>query len=179
MLAHAHEVEAAFVYLAQAKDALSRDGIPYDPNIEVGGMIEVPAAALAISIFLDRLDFLSIGTNDLIQYTLAIDRTDETVAHLYDPMHPAVLQLIANTIRACNKAGRPIAVCGEMAGELAMTRLLLGFGLRQFSMHSSQVLSIKQQVLRTSLPDVAPVAQRILRNIDPAKQHGLLMRLNA
>ncbi len=179
MLAHAHEVEAAFVYLAQAKDALSRDGIPYDPNIEVGGMIEVPAAALAISIFLDRLDFLSIGTNDLIQYTLAIDRTDETVAHLYDPMHPAVLQLIANTIRTCHKAGRPIAVCGEMAGELAMTRLLLGFGLRQFSMHSSQVLSIKQQVLRTSLPDVAPVAQRILRNIDPAKQHGLLMRLNA
>ncbi|MFN0304987.1 MAG: phosphoenolpyruvate--protein phosphotransferase [Burkholderiales bacterium] len=179
MLAHAHEVEAAFVYLAQAKDALSRDGIPYDPNIEVGGMIEVPAAALALSIFLDRLDFLSIGTNDLIQYTLAIDRTDETVAHLYDPMHPAVLQLIANTIRTCNKAGRPIAVCGEMAGELAMTRLLLGFGLRQFSMHSSQVLSIKQQVLRTSLADVAPVAQRILRNIDPAKQHGLLTRLNA
>ncbi|MFM9887614.1 MAG: phosphoenolpyruvate--protein phosphotransferase [Burkholderiales bacterium] len=179
MLAHAHEVEAAFVYLAQAKDALSRDGIPYDPNIEVGGMIEVPAAALALSIFLDRLDFLSIGTNDLIQYTLAIDRTDETVAHLYDPMHPAVLQLIANTIRTCNKAGRPIAVCGEMAGELVMTRLLLGFGLRQFSMHSSQVLSIKQQVLRTSLPDVAPVAQRILRIIEPAKLHGLLTRLNA
>jgi phosphotransferase system enzyme I (PtsI) len=94
-------------------------------------------------------------------------------------MHPAVLQLIANTIRTCHKAGRPIAVCGEMAGELAMTRLLLGFGLRQFSMHSSQVLSIKQQVLRTSLLDVAPAAHRILRNIDPAKQHGLLTRLNA
>ncbi len=179
MLAHAHEVEATFVYLAQAKETLSRAGIPFDPNVAVGGMIEVPAAALALSIFLDRLDFLSIGTNDLIQYTLAIDRTDATVAHLYDPMHPAVLQLIAHTIRTCNKAGRPIAVCGEMAGEVDMTRLLLGFGLRQFSMHASQVLAVKQQVLRTNLPDATPVAQRILRNIEPAKVHGLLARLNA
>ncbi len=178
MLAHAHEIEAAFVYLAQAKEALSRNGIPFDPNVKVGGMIEVPAAALALSIFLDRLDFLSIGTNDLIQYTLAIDRTDDTVAHLYDPMHPAVLQLIAHTIRTCNKAGRPIAVCGEMAGELEMTRLLLGFGLRQFSMHSSQLLAIKQQVLRTNLPDITPIAQRILRNTEAAKTHGLLTRLN-
>ena len=179
MLAHAHEVEVTFVYLAQAKETLSRNGIPFDPNVKVGGMIEVPAAALTLAIFLERLDFLSIGTNDLIQYTLAIDRTDDTVAHLYDPLHPAVLQLIAHTIRTCNKAGKSIAVCGEMAGEREMTRLLLGFGLRQFSMHSSQVLAIKQQVLRTSLPDVTPIAQRILRNTEAAKTHMLLARINA
>jgi phosphoenolpyruvate-protein kinase (PTS system EI component) len=113
-------------------------------------MIEIPAAALALGVFLQKLDFLSIGTNDLIQYTLAIDRTDEAVAHLYDPLHPAVLRLIAHTIQAAQRAGLPVAVCGEMAGDPKLTRLLLGMGLRQFSMHPAQILEVKQEVLMSA-----------------------------
>ena len=108
---------------------MANEGIAYDPNVQIGGMIEIPAAALALNVFIKKLDFLSIGTNDLIQYTLAIDRTDDEVAHLYDPLHPAVMQLLAHVIGSANKAGVPISVCGEMAGELAYTRLLLGLGL--------------------------------------------------
>jgi hypothetical protein len=104
-------------------------------------MIEVPAAALSLPMFIRKLDFLSIGTNDLIQYTLAIDRTDDAVAHLYDPLHPAVLHLISHTIQTANRGGVPIAVCGEMAGDTKLTRLLLGFGLRNFSMHAQQLLA--------------------------------------
>src|SRR5258708_35714955 len=111
-------------------------------------MIEVPAAALIVRTFLRYFDFLSIGTNDLIQYTLAIDRADETVAHLYDPWHPAVLRLIAQTISQARAAGKDVSVCGEMAGDPAFTELLLAMGLRSFSMHPSQILSIKQRVLR-------------------------------
>ena len=179
MLAHAHEVEQSFAALAIAKAALDDGNIPYDRNMEVGGMVEVPAAALSLGIFIKKLDFLSIGTNDLIQYTLAIDRTDDTVAHLYDPMHPAVLRLIAHTIRTANRAGTAVAVCGEMAGDLSATRLLLGFGLRQFSMHPAQVLTIKQRVLQTSIAEVQPAASRILRSDDPEKCRRLLGRLNA
>ena len=138
-----------------------------------------PAAALAIGMFLKRLDFLSIGTNDLIQYTLAIDRTDDTVSHLYDPLHPAVLHLVSHTIRSANKAGVPVAVCGEMAGDVQLTRLLLGFGLRQFSMHPAQLPSIKQQILRSSIPEIELAAAKILRADDPAKARALLARLNA
>jgi len=142
-------------------------------------MIEVPAAALSLGVFVKKLDFLSIGTNDLIQYTLAIDRTDDSVAHLYDPLHPAVLQLIAQTIRAGHKAGRPVAVCGEMAGDLSATRLLLGFGLREFSMHPAQLLAIKQQVLRASVAQAQEVSTRILKSDDPARCRRLLESLNA
>jgi phosphotransferase system enzyme I (PtsI) len=142
-------------------------------------MIEIPAAALALGAFVKRLDFLSIGTNDLIQYTLAIDRTDDTVAHLYDPLHPAVLHLVSHTIRSAHKAGVPVAVCGEMAGEVALTRLLLGMGLRQFSMHPAQLLAVKQQVLRSSIPEVEVMAQRILRTEDPERTRALLAKLNA
>lgn len=179
MLAHAHEVEQALAAVRHARETLDDQKIPYDRGIEIGGMIEVPAAALSLNYFVRRLDFLSIGTNDLIQYTLAIDRTDDTVAHLYDPLHPAVLQLVAQTIRAAIRARTPVAVCGEMAGDLAMTRLLLGFGLRQFSMHPAQLLTIKQQVLRTRIDEVQPLAGRIGRAHDPAKARALLARLNS
>jgi phosphotransferase system enzyme I (PtsI) len=179
MLAHQHEIEQTFTAIAQARASLDAQGIAYDHTMHVGGMVEIPAAALALGVFVRKLDFLSIGTNDLIQYTLAIDRTDDTVSHLYDPMHPAVLQLVANTIRTANRAGKPVAVCGEMAGDLAATRLLLGLGLRQFSMHPAQLLAIKQQVLRTNLPEAQNLAARILRAGNPDKTRKLLAQLNA
>ena len=151
---------------------------PFDPGIEVGGMIEIPAAVLAISAFLDKLDFLSIGTNDLIQYTLAVDRTDDAVAHLYDPLHPAVLQLIAKAIAAAARARVPIAVCGEMAGDPQLTRLLLGLGLRNLSMHPAQLLTIKQRVLATDVAALALAIARMRRLDDPAKLVAQLDKLN-
>ena len=130
MVAHAHEESPL---LQQARRQLDDRGVPYNATVQVGGMIEIPAAALALPMFMKRLDFLSLGTNDLIQYTLAIDRTDDAVAHLYDPLHPAVLHLISHTIQTANRGGVPVAVCGEMAGDAALTRLLRGAA--QLSMH--------------------------------------------
>ncbi|HXU43258.1 MAG TPA: phosphoenolpyruvate--protein phosphotransferase [Burkholderiales bacterium] len=179
MLAHVHEIEQTLILIGTAKQQLDERKLPYDKAVEVGGMIEIPAAALALPIFMRRLNFLSIGTNDLIQYTLAIDRTDDAVAHLYDPLHPAVLTLVANTIQTATRGGCPVAVCGEMAGDLQMTRLLLGLGLRNFSMHPSQLLAIKEKILRTRLADVQMMAQRILRTTDPAKTRDMLLELNA
>jgi phosphotransferase system enzyme I (PtsI) len=179
MVAHAHEIDQTLTLIGQAKQQLEERDQPYDRSIQVGGMIEIPAAALALPIFMRRLQFLSIGTNDLIQYTLAIDRTDDAVAHLYDPLHPAVLTLVANTIQTATRGGMPIAVCGEMAGDLQLTRLLLGLGLRNFSMHPSQLLPTKERVLRTNLGEVQALAQRVLRNTDPAKTRDLLAKLNS
>jgi phosphotransferase system enzyme I (PtsI) len=179
MLAHAHEIDQTLALIAQAKAQLDERGQPYDKDIQIGGMIEIPAAALALPIFMRRLNFLSIGTNDLIQYTLAIDRTDDSVAHLYDPLHPAVLTLVAGTIQTATRGGVPVAVCGEMAGDLQMTRLLLGLGLRNFSMHPSQLLPTKERILKTNLAEVQALAQRVLRASDPTKTRELLAKLNA
>jgi len=179
MLAHAHEIDQTLTLIAQAKAQLDERRQPYDKEIAIGGMIEIPAAALALPIFMRRLNFLSIGTNDLIQYTLAIDRTDDSVAHLYDPLHPAVLTLVAGTIQTATRGGVPVAVCGEMAGDLQLTRLLLGLGLRNFSMHPSQLLPTKERILRTNLAEVQTLAQRVLRATDPAKTRDLLAKLNA
>jgi phosphotransferase system enzyme I (PtsI) len=179
MLSTVHELNQTLHLIAEARASLDSDAIPYDREIAIGGMIEVPAAALSLSSFLRRLDFLSIGTNDLIQYTLAIDRTDDAVAHLYDPLHPAVLMLVAQIIRGANKAGKPVAVCGEMAGDVKLTRILLGFGLRQFSMHPAHLLQIKQQVLRTDLEEATQIATRMLKTDEPDKLQGLLERMNA
>jgi phosphotransferase system enzyme I (PtsI) len=179
MLAHAHEIDQTLTLIAQAKAQLDERGQPYDREVQIGGMIEIPAAALALPIFMRRLNFLSIGTNDLIQYTLAIDRTDDSVAHLYDPLHPAVLTLVAGTIQTATRGGVPVAVCGEMAGDLQLTRLLLGLGLRNFSMHPSQLLAIKERILHTNLAEVQTLAQRVLRASDPAKTRDLLAKLNS
>ena len=179
MLAHVHEIEQTLALIRQAKQQLDERGIAYHREIEIGGMIEIPAAALALPIFMRRLNFLSIGTNDLIQYTLAIDRTDDAVAHLYDPLHPAVLTLVAGTIQTATRGGVPVAVCGEMAGDLQLTRLLLGLGLRNFSMHPSQLLLIKERILRTNLAEVQALAQRVLRASDPVKTKELHAPLNA
>jgi phosphotransferase system enzyme I (PtsI) len=179
MVAHVHEVDQALAFIRQAKEQLDGKRVAYARDVEVGAMIEIPAAALSLPMFMKRLDFLSLGTNDLIQYTLAIDRTDDAVAHLYDPLHPAVLQLVAGVIQVASRAKMPVAVCGEMAGDLALTRLLLGFGLRNFSMHPAQLPAIKERVLRTSLAEARPLALKVLRSADPAKTRELLAKLNA
>jgi phosphotransferase system enzyme I (PtsI) len=179
MLAHAHEIDQTLAALEQAKSSLRGEKVTFDENIEVGGMIEIPAAALAIGLFLRRLDFLSIGTNDLIQYTLAIDRSDEQVANLYDPLHPAVLMLIAHTLASAEKVGIPVSVCGEMAGDPNLTRLLLGMGLRIFSMHPSQVLAVKSRVLKAEVNELAPTVRRLLRLDEPGKLQEALEKLNA
>jgi phosphotransferase system enzyme I (PtsI) len=168
MLAHAFEIDQSLAMIEQAKAQLREAGHKFDPGMEVGAMIEIPAAALALPMFVRRMDFLSIGTNDLIQYTLAIDRVDYEVAHLYNPLHPAVLQLIAMTISAGQKAGIDVAVCGEMAGDVKLTRLLLGMGLREFSMHPAQLLSVKQEILGCDLATITPQTRKILRSMEPS-----------
>ena len=168
MLAHAFEIDQTLSMIEQAKTQLREQNVKFDEAVEVGAMIEIPAAALALPMFVKRLDFLSIGTNDLIQYTLAIDRVDYEVAHLYNPLHPAVLNLIAMTIDAGHKAGIDVAVCGEMAGDIKLTRLLLGMGLREFSMHPAQLLAVKQEILASDLTRLVPRTKRILRAMEPA-----------
>ena len=179
MLSSVSEINMTLNFIDAVKHSLDKENIPYDHEVQVGGMIEIPAAALMVDVFAKKLDFLSIGTNDLIQYTLAIDRTDEEVAHLYDPLHPAVLHLLAHVIGGANKAGVPVSVCGEMAGELDYTRLLLGLGLRQFSMNPAQLPGVKQRVLTTSLPHTVSLAKKILYADDPMRIRELLGKLNA
>lgn len=177
MLAHAQEIVQTLALIEQAKTQLRESRHKFAADVEVGGMIEIPAAALALGPFLRHLDFLSIGTNDLIQYTLAIDRSDGAVAHLYDPVHPAVLQLILKTLQAGARAGLPVSVCGEMAGDPKLTRLLLGMGLRQFSMHPAQLLEVKQQVLKSDTTLLAPHVSRLLKVDEPEKIAELMARL--
>ncbi|MFL9854976.1 phosphoenolpyruvate--protein phosphotransferase [Paraburkholderia madseniana] len=177
MLAHAQEIDQTLDLIREAKRQLDDAGIAYDPNVQVGAMIEIPAAAIALPLFLKRLDFLSIGTNDLIQYTLAIDRADNSVAHLYDPLHPAVLHLIAFTLREAKRAGVPVSVCGEMAGDPALTRLLLGMGLTEFSMHPSQLLVVKQEVLRSHLKTLEKPVADVLASFEPEEVQAALKRV--
>ncbi|MGF6274394.1 phosphotransferase system enzyme I (PtsI) [Massilia sp. UYP11] len=179
MLAHAFEIDQTLNMIEQAKSQLRAEGIKFDEGIEVGAMIEIPAAALALPLFVRRMDFLSIGTNDLIQYLLAIDRVDYEVAHLYNPLHPAVLQLIASTIATGHKAGLDVAVCGEMAGDVKLTRLLLGMGLREFSMHPAQLLAVKQEILNTDLGAVTTRTRRILRAMEPGEIASAVEQLQA
>jgi len=167
MLAHATEIRQTLVLIDAARAELDARGAVHGA-VKLGAMIEIPAAALTLKLFLRHFDFLSIGTNDLIQYTLAIDRADEAVAHLYDPAHPAVLRLVADTIAECRRQGKGVSVCGEMAGDITFTRLLLGLGLRSFSMHPSQILAVKQEVLRADTSKLVAWAQEVLESEDPA-----------
>ena len=167
MLAHASEIRQTLALVDFARAELDNRGVAYGP-LKIGAMIEIPAAALTLRTFLKHFDFLSIGTNDLIQYTLAIDRADESVAHLYDPAHPAVLRLVADTIAECRRQGKGVSVCGEMAGDVMFTRLLLGLGLRSFSMHPSQILAVKQEVLRADAGKLEAWAQEVLESEEPA-----------
>jgi len=177
MLAHAREIDQTLDLIQEAKRQLDDAGLAYDPNVRVGAMIEIPAAAIALPLFLKRLDFLSIGTNDLIQYTLAIDRADNAVAHLYDPLHPAVLHLIAFTLREAKRVGVPVSICGEMAGDPSLTRLLLGMGLTEFSMHPSQLLLVKQEILRAHLKTLEKPVADVLAAFEPEEVQSALERV--
>ena len=177
MIAHHHEVDSLMTLLARAREDLRVARCAFDPALQVGAMIEVPAAALCAGYFARRLDFLSIGTNDLIQYTLAIDRVDHEVASLYDPFHPAVLRLVAGTIRAAREAGRPVSVCGEMAGDWRATALLLGMGLTEFSMHPASLLRVKREILQADTRWLSPRVSRIVRGNDPVRVAAALARL--
>jgi phosphotransferase system enzyme I (PtsI) len=169
MLVHASEIRQTLSLIDHARAELDNRGVPYGP-VQIGAMIEIPAAALTLKVFLRYFDFLSIGTNDLIQYTLAIDRADESVAHLYDPLHPAVLRLVAGTIAECVAQGKEVSVCGEMAGDVSLTRLLLGMGLRSFSMHPAQILAVKQEILRADTVKLAPWAEQVMADEEPGQR---------
>ena len=164
MLSNTHELQQVLNLIEKAKHALQRQDMAYDPHIRIGGMIEVPAAALSADAFSRRLDFLSIGTNDLIQYTLAIDRVDDEVNYLYDPLHPAVLRLIKMVIDAGQRTGIPVAMCGEMAGDPRYTRLLLGMGLTKFSMHPSALQEVKSIINQSSIESLAPRVDALLQS---------------
>jgi phosphotransferase system enzyme I (PtsI) len=177
MLAHAKEIDETFRLIEKAKQQLHQRGQAFNPKIQVGAMIEIPAAALVLPLFINRFDFLSIGTNDLIQYTLAIDRADHAVAHLYDPLHPAILYLLDSIISQANRANVPIAVCGEMAGDPGLTKLLLALGLTDFSMHFSQLLLVKREILKANVGLLKARISRVLKAYEPEAQAKALERL--
>ncbi len=178
MLSTLSELRQTKLFLERAKASLRKQNIPFNENIALGGMIEIPAAAINAEAFAKELDFLSIGTNDLIQYTLAIDRTDDTVAHLYNPLHPSVLKLILMTIKAGDKLGKSVSVCGEMAGDAKLTKLLIGMGLRQLSMHPSHILSVKQQILHSQINELSANARKVLTHTDIEKIEPLVAKFN-
>ena len=178
MLANTTELDQVLRIVRDCKRELDGRGQGYDASMPVGAMIEVPAAAICADIFARRLDFLSIGTNDLIQYTIAIDRVDDEVSYLYDPLHPAVLRLVATTIAAGRKAGIPVAMCGEMAGDARYTKLLLGMGLREFSVHPNALLEVKQIIGETRVAPARRFTQRILRSTHASTRHALVEELN-
>lgn len=178
MLSTLAELRQTKLLLERAKESLRQQKIPFDEQVQLGGMIEIPAAAINADAFAQELDFLSIGTNDLIQYTLAIDRADDAVAHLYNPLHPAVLRLIQITIQAAAKYGKSVSVCGEMAGDIKLTRLLVGMGMRQLSMHPAHILSVKSQILQSEENVLAKQAKKILSFNDLEKIVPLIKKYN-
>lgn len=179
MLSHLDEVAQVVELVRRIQADFERQGVAFDPAMPIGGMIEVPAAAAWADGFARALDFLSIGTNDLIQYAVAIDRVNEEVSYLYDPLNPGVLRLIAMAVRAADAAECPIAMCGEMAGDVRYTKLLLGLGLRVFSVHPSLLLEVKQEIAATTLEGVRTTVSRALRTADPVKFATLMAALTA
>ena len=178
MLSTISELRQTKLILERAKASLRKEKIKFNEKILIGGMIEIPAAAISADIFAQELDFLSIGTNDLIQYALAIDRTDDAVSHLYNPLHPAVLKLIALTIKSAHKYKKSIAICGEMAGEPKLTKLLIAMGVEQLSMHPSHILSVKQQVLNSSIKNMKASIVKLLNLNEVDKIETLLKKIN-
>jgi phosphotransferase system enzyme I (PtsI) len=178
MLSSLSELRQTKLLIERAKKSLSNEKTLYDKNIKIGGMIEVPAVAINAEVFAQELDFLSIGTNDLIQYTLAIDRTDDRVSHLYNSLHPAILKLINITIKAGNKHNKEVSICGEMAGDSKLTKLLLGMGLKHFSMHPSRILSVKKQVLNSNTQKLATLSTKVLKAKESEIIETLINKIN-
>ncbi|MDT8403479.1 phosphoenolpyruvate--protein phosphotransferase [Sulfuriflexus sp.] len=178
MLSNLTELHQVKQLIDEARLELDRQGLAYADNVPIGGMIEIPAAAIAANHFARHLDFLSIGTNDLIQYTLAIDRIDDEVNYLYDPVHPSVLHLIHITIRAADKAGIPVSMCGEMAGDPRLTRLLLGLGLREFSMHPSVLLEIKRIINNSDTRLLLKPARRTVNSARKSDVEKIIAKMN-
>ena len=178
MISTVNEIRQVRTHIQSVQSALRRERIRFDENIPIGTMIEVPAAAIAAGLFAKYCDFMSIGTNDLIQYTLAIDRVDDAVNYLYDPMHPAILSLIKMTLDAGRKANIPVSMCGEMAGDTRFTRLLLGLGLTEFSMQSSSLLEVKSIVRNTNIDKLTRPIRNILHSKDSAVTYDLLHNIN-
>lgn len=174
MLSSQDELFRVLALIEETKFELKRAREKFNPRIPIGGMIEVPAAAISADLFAPHLDFFSIGTNDLIQYTLAIDRVDDAVNYLYDPLHPAVLRLIVSTIKAAKAARIPVAMCGEMAGDPRYTRLLLGLGLSEFSMHPATLLQVKKIVRESTVSTATKFARQVLKQRDTRKVHALV-----
>ena len=177
MIASLTELKQCMVHFETAKRQLAERGEEYG-EVSLGCMIEIPSAALTVGSLLKLVDFISIGTNDLIQYTLSVDRGDDSVSHLYQPGHPAVLKLLQHIIRTANRMGKSVSVCGEMAGDSTYTRLLLGMGLRRFSMNPSNLLTIKDIVLRSHTGRLEEESARLMRNEDPEKTDKLIKELN-
>ena len=178
MLSSLSELRQTKLLIERAKRSLSNEKILYNNNIKIGGMIEVPAVAINAEVFAQELDFLSIGTNDLIQYTLAIDRTDDRVSHLYNSLHPAILKLIDITIKAGKKHNKEVSICGEMAGDSRLTKFLLGMGLRHFSMHPSRILGVKKQVLNSNTQRLKLWSAKILKTKESEKIETLIQKIN-
>jgi phosphotransferase system enzyme I (PtsI) len=177
MISGLGEVDQVLQLIAESRRQLRRDGVRFDPLMPIGGMIEVPAAALIAGALAKRLVFLSIGTNDLIQYTLAIDRIDDSVSYLYEPLHPAVLRLIKITIDAAAATRTRVSMCGEMAGDPTCTPLLLGLGLRELSMQPGSLLEVKERVRRCDLPELERQVGSLMARIDELDRDEFLNRL--
>ena len=175
MLAWVSEAGIVQSYVRRAQEELRERGVKFAENIQIGGMVEVPSAALCLKQFLRRLDFVSVGTNDLIQYLLAVDREDPDVSYLYDPLHPAVLSTLHNCINTAHRAGKEISVCGEAAADPVFAFLLLGMGLRHFSMESGRILPIKEFLLAANAAEAASLVRRIQRahTIQDVRKHLL------
>jgi phosphotransferase system enzyme I (PtsI) len=178
MLAQVNEIEQTFELIEKAKKQLDERGVAYNPQIRIGAMIELPAAVFILPVFLKYFDFLSIGTNDLIQYTLGIDRADSSVAHLYDPMHPAILSMIYKVIHDCQEVGKSVSICGEMAGDPKLTRLLIAMGLTDFSMHASQLLTVKRELLKSDMGKLKQALNKIITTYEPQVQAKLIAELS-
>lgn len=172
------ELGQIFSLIKEVKHELAQERYNFDPDIPIGGLIEVPAVAIAADLFACRLDFLSIGANDLIQYTLAIDRVDDEVNYFYDSLHPSVLRLIRHTIKAGEDVGIPVSMCGEMAGDVNYTRPFIGMGLREFSMDPSSLLEVKRQIRLTDVTRLDRRVDAILREADPGQLRSLVSQLN-
>ena len=178
MLSSLGELKQVKLLIKRAKESLVVENIKFDNEILIGGMIEIPAVAINAEAFAAELDFLSIGTNDLIQYTLAIDRTDDSVSHLYNSIHPAILKLISNTIDAAKKFNKDVSVCGEMAGDPKLTKLFIGMGLTNFSMHPSSILTVKKQILESDASKLRSMSKKVLKQNDSEKIETLLNKIN-